>query len=502
MKKLFVTILSMCALVGCGQFANNSVISTEKIDKLIKNGEFAVAENAIKIKIATEPLSGEEVYDLNFRIDLMKRIRKDFSRTDSTVMAYVKECYPDVTPEEIAKWEAEGALECKNIDGQKKYFWNAARNLFRISKEAQSKQKGIQGRQSDGLDVFLSEYLPKVTTAAGKAYNKEGKAVMPITMKLRYTITVPAGEVPEGEMIRVWMPYPKNNEKHKNIKLLSTSQPEYIISPESYAHKSIYMEKPAVKDSAATFSYELSYTSYNKWFKFDPHKDIKPYNTQSDLYKKHTSQRETHVIFTEDIKRITDSIVGNEQNPYLKSVRIFDYIGKTYPWASAREYSTIENIPQYVIDNKHGDCGQVGLLFITMARYAGIPAKWQSGWMLHPGDVNLHDWAEAYYEGIGWVPVDPSFGHIYDAAYLKDAENEEQGRKAAEANDDVYHFYTRGLDAYRYIVNDDYSGDLYPAKTYPRSETVDFQRGEVEWKGGNLYFGRWKYKMEVLEYIY
>jgi transglutaminase-like putative cysteine protease len=120
-----------------------------------------------------------------------------------------------------------------------------------------------------------------------------------------------------------------------------------------------------------------------------------------------------------------------------------------------------------------------------MARYAGIPARWQSGWMLHPGDINLHDWAEAYYEGIGWVPVDQSFGLIGD-----------------ESNDDVYHYYTRGLDAYRYIVNDDYSGDFYPAKIHPRSETVDFQRGEVEWKGENLYFGRWKYKMEVLEYIY
>jgi len=30
-----------------------------------------------------------------------------------------------------------------------------------------------------------------------------------------------------------------------------------------------------------------------------------------------------------------------------------------------------------------------------------------------------------------------------------------------------------------------------------RSETVDFQRGELEWKGGNLYFDKWDYKMEV-----
>jgi len=499
MKKLFFMILSISVLFGCGQFSNEAMFNTENIDNMIRKGEYTAAEQLIKLKIATDSLTQEEIYDLNFRIDVMNRIRKDFSKNDSTVVEFIRERYPEVTSEELAKWEAEGALECKVIDGQKRYFWNAARNLFRISKEAQQKQKGIQGRQSDDLDIFLGEYLPKVTEAVGKGYSNTGKMVMPVDMKIRYTITVPAGEVPAGEMIRVWMPYPRNNEKHKNIKLLSTSQPEYVIAPESYPHKSIYMEKVAHKDSAAVFSYELSYTSYNRWVKFNP-EDVKPYDKESELYKKYTAERETHVIFTPDIKRITDSIVGNEQNPYLKSVKIFDYIGKTYPWASAREYSTIENIPQYVIDNKHGDCGQVGLLFITMARYAGIPAKWQSGWMLHPGDVNLHDWAEAYYEGIGWVPVDQSFGHVYDAAYTKNAATEQEGREAAVANDDVYHFYTRGLDAYRYIVNDDFSGDFYPAKIHPRSETVDFQRGEVEWKGENLYFGRWKYKMEV-EYL-
>ena len=73
-------------------------------------------------------------------------------------------------------------------------------------------------------------------------------------------------------------------------------------------------------------------------------------------------------------------------------------------------YSTIENIPEYVLDNHHGDCGQVSLLFITLCRCSGIPAHFQSGFMMHPGAWNLHDWAEIYLEGIGWVPVDQSFG--------------------------------------------------------------------------------------------
>ena len=470
----------MLVLCGCGQFiSEHAEIKGETIDKLIENGNFKEAETLIKFKIAGEELTKSEEYDLLMKVDIMNRIRRDFRLDDSTVTAMIKEYYPEVTPQELAKWEESGALECKMIDGEKRYFNSAARNLFRISKEAQSKYEQIKGRQSDELDLFLSRYIPDVVKAAKARSGITGTMVMPVKMKIRYTITVPAGEVPEGEIIRVWMPYPRNNAKHKNIKLLSTTQPEYIISPESYAHKSIYMEQPAKKESDAVFGYKLSYTSYNIFFNFKP-EDIKPYDTESELYRKYTGERKSHIIFSDKIKSLTDSLVAGEENPYLKCVRIFDYIAENYPWASAREYSTIENIPEYVLENRHGDCGQVTLLFLTMARYAGVPAKWQSGWMMHPGEVNLHDWGEVYFEGIGWVPVDQSFGFVRGVN-----------------DDDVLHFYTKGLDAYRFIVNDDFSADFYPAKIYPRSETVDFQRGEVEWKGENLYFGRWYYNMEV-----
>jgi hypothetical protein len=32
-----------------------------------------------------------------------------------------------------------------------------------------------------------------------------------------------------------------------------------------------------------------------------------------------------------------------------------------------------------------------------------------------------------------------------------------------------------------------------PRKQHFRSETVDLQRGEAEWSGGNLYFDQWDY---------
>lgn len=482
------TILSVSLILGCGQFAysqasieniNKNTLTFLQIDSLKNAGLFKEAESAIKHKLSIDNLTPLQIYSLNFKIDQMQRIRNDFSESRESVISAVKKNYPDITDSAIMQYEKSNALENMSIDGEKMFFYNAARNLFRIDKGAQEHFNAINGRQSNSLDTFLASYIPQVVTAANKEKSKGyNHFVNPVTIKIKYTITVSPGEVPEGETIRVWMPYPRDEQKYQDIKLISTSQSEYLISPDKYAHKSIYMEQKANATKPAIFSYELQFTSYNQYFTFSTNQ-VKPYNKKSSLYKEYTSERETQIIFTEQIKRLTDSIIGSETNPYLKAKRIYTFIADNYPWASAREYSTIDNIPQYVLDNKHGDCGEVSLLFITMARYAGIPAKWQSGWMLQPGEVNLHDWAQAYFEGIGWVPIDQSFGYVQNN------------------NEEIKYFFTKGLDAYRYIVNDDFSRDFYPAKIYPRSETVDFQRGEVEWRGENLYFGRWKYKMEV-----
>ena len=44
------------------------------------------------------------------------------------------------------------------------------------------------------------------------------------------------------------------------------------------------------------------------------------------------------------------------------------------------------------------------MLFITMCRCAGVPARWQSGWETKPVGSSQHDWAEFYVEPWGWLP--------------------------------------------------------------------------------------------------
>ena len=73
------------------------------------------------------------------------------------------------------------------------------------------------------------------------------------------------------------------------------------------------------------------------------------------------------------------------------------------------------------MENKKGDCKSYALMFNTLARAAGVPAREVSG-LLYVGDdfkaFGGHAWNEVVLGGV-WVPVDASMGETeIDAAHL------------------------------------------------------------------------------------
>ena len=415
----------------------------------------------------------------SWEADLHHRLLTDFSKTRDQVKEYIRKYIPDVTDRQMDEWEKTGELECRVIDGEKRYFNNAASNLFRINKAcaALKAKRDTPGR--DGDQKVRSDNTRAIMKQANRAKGRLGD---PKHFRIRYTVTVKPDVVPAGETVRCWLPMPRTDiMRQQNVKLLSTSQPDYQRSPMTYAHSTVYMEKKAEAGKPTVFSEEFEFDAYGAWFDLDT-ANVKPYDTTTPLYKTYTSERDQHIVFTPQIRALAERLTAGATTPLAKARRIFKWIDENFPWASAREYSTIENIPEYVLANNHGDCGQVTFLFLTLCRSIGIPGHFQSGFMLHPGDENLHDWGEIYIQDLGWVPVDMSFGI---PAYAK--------------NEKETFFFLGGIDSFRMVVNNDFGCPLYPAKQYPRSETVDFQRGEVEWAGGNLYFDKWKWNLEVLE---
>ena len=408
------------------------------------------------------------------------RLALDFNKTHDEVKAYIQRYIPDVTDAQMSHWEQTKALETCYIAGQKWYFHNAAPNLFRIDPQCRAIKQQKDGNHPSASMEDERTDIPAIMKAAPKSPYRLGPAHR---MRVTYTLTVHPDAVPAGETLRCWLPFPRNDiRRQTGVRLLSTSEDHYIQSPSAYDHSTIYMERKAEAGKPTVFSETFEFTTHGAWFGLTPDM-VKPYDTTTARYRKYTANRREHIIVTPRIQHLADSLTRGITNPLLQARALYTYVDEHFPWASAREYSTIPNIPEYVLDNGHGDCGQVTLLFLTLCRAKGIPGHFESGFMLHPHDTNLHDWGDIYFEGIGWVPVDQSFGRV---PWAKD--------------DTTRYFYLGGIDSYRLVVNSDYGMPLYPAKRYPRSETVDFQRGEVEWQGGNLYFNQWSWNIKV-EYL-
>jgi hypothetical protein len=407
---------------------------------------------------------------------IAERIALDFPFTESEIDQQLKEKIGAFTAEEKADWENRNWLEWKMINGEKRYFSRAVSNLNLIMRFHNQKTQRDSVEARDPEIISRKSHTQEIIKASGR----DAEPVIPVNLTINYTLTVDPDAVPAGETVRCWLPYPKENHlRQQEVELISTSSENFILATDSAIHRTVYMEAKAEKGVPMVFKVSYSYVSYGQYFNTD-YIANNPYNKGSAFYRKYTSEELPHICFTEKVMDLADSIVSPNDNPVETVKKIYSWFTKNIPWAGAQEYSIIPNIPEYVIRNRRGDCGMQTFLFMSMVRYKGIPVRWQSGWKVPPGAKNLHDWCEVYYEGTGWVPVDVSYGLQYST-----------NKKTRE-------FFISGIDSYRLIINDGIAGRLFPEKKFLRSEPSDFQRGEVEWRGGNLYFDKWDYNMEII----
>jgi len=446
----------------------SSSASVQDVVSRIDAGDFKGAEAAI-----AAALPGADALDarvLRFQRERMHRIRLDFEQDAEAVKARVRREIPDLKDEEFARWDAQGLFERMDIDGQRLYFNRSGSNLFRISAQARARRADPKPFSASPLES-INPYHRQVVALSREQHSN---SVAPHRVRITQSLTVNADAVPAGETVRAWIPYPREIAgQQADIHFLSSEPVAHKIAPASTLQRTVYLEKPAQAGAKTQFSITYEVTLSARRFDIDPDKVLPAPKTAA--LAPFVAQRAPHVVFTQPLRAVAGRVVEDETNPWRIAQALYKYVDHI-PWGGAREYSTITNISDYALHAGHADCGQQTLLLITLLRMYGIPARWQSGMMFADnGYWNLHDWGELYIAPYGWIPMDVTFGRLDDA-------------DPAVAN-----FYLGGLDAWRIAFNDDYSRQFVPAKQHFRSETVDLQRGEVEWSGGNLYFDQWDY---------
>ncbi len=475
-RVLLLSLLSfLLVLLAC---RNNITLYNETLLRIKKLTDSGNLKEAIFIADSLKNETRDEMikWKADSMAEIAKRIALEFTVTEDKIDSLLLISIPDYDQSQRSKWEEAGWLEYRIINGEKRYFNRAASNLLLLRNFHLNRPYRDSLIARNPAIIFRKNHTAEIIKKSTNSFSP----VVPVYVEVIYTITVKPDAVPPGATIRCWMPFPKENRERQTEVYLTgiSNEDNFLLSPDSMVHRTIYMEEKARRGIPTIFQIAFSFFSYGQYF--DPER-IKPapYDKNSDLYRIYTQEEPPHITFSENIRNLADSIAGNETNPLEIVKKFFYWFNENIPWAGAPEYSIIPDIPEYTLKDRRGDCGMQTFLLMSMLRYKGIPVKWQSGWMIPPQAENLHDWCEVYYEGTGWVPLDVSYNLQYSA-----------DRKLKE-------FYITGIDSYRLIINDGVAGRLYPEKKYLRSEPFDFQRGEVEWEGGNLYFDKWDYDIKV-----
>jgi transglutaminase-like putative cysteine protease len=453
----------------------DSADGLSQVRTLVDSGHFKSADAQIAQALTQPSLSSAQRDALEFERERMRRILLDFTLTAADAQARLRRQIPDLTPAEFAAWDAAGLLEHQVIDGRTLYFNRAPSNLFHLSSAALARRNSAQPAWTDGPMESANAHHKEVrdlALASGK------HSVAPRHVQVKYSITVPADTVPAGETLKAWLPFPRALPgQQQDIHLISSIPAQSRIAPESALQRTVYMEQRAQAGKVTTFSITYDVNVFARYYALDPSQVVAAKITPE--LAKDVAERPPHMVFTADLRKFSREVVGDEKNPYRIAQKLFAAVDRS-PWAGAREYSTISNISDYALHAGHADCGQQTLLLMTLLRLNGIPARWQSGWVYSDGKYdNMHDWGWLYLAPYGWVPMDVTFGHLISP------------------DPQIAGFYLGGLDAYRLAFNDDISQPFVPAKQHVRSETVDSQRGEVEWRGGNLYFDQWDYEFQA-----
>lgn len=364
-----------------------------------------------------------------------------------------------ISGNEFEKFLKNGDIDHIIVEGQKKFerrFFENFKFKFPQYKEMDDERKEITNLVNDRIDKLLN---------GDKVKRYKISAEISVTLTKDY----------EGENLRCWLPIPKVEEPVESLSF-AKCECECKVSPENSPNMTMYME--GIPKMGTTFKVKFEYVLHEQINHVDPYK-VKESHKQDEFLK----EKSPHIVFSKYLVNLTREIVGNEKNPYLKAKSIYDWMTENVAYSYMNPYSIYDgSLAEFAAVNLRGDCGVKALLFITMCRITGIPAKWQSGWFITPKGASPHDWAYFYVEPYGWLPADLSFGG------------------ARKDNEERRKFYFTNMDAFRMVANSEFMAPFYPEKKYIRSDPYDNQVGELETENQNIYYDGFTYDIKVLNF--
>jgi len=240
---------------------------------------------------------------------------------------------------------------------------------------------------------------------------------------------------------------PADNMIVKNNNLSDPSRTVY--SAESIGNE--YWRK-AVRN----YGSEHGFTDYDGYISIDSEINIPPYLSENiystpeiimaelleNEYKKFVYENYLQVPDTDELKEVKDAYSDildtseyNGMSIQLKNMYVLEEIRTKikeeaeYSLNPGKTPSNRDFVNYFLLENKKGYCTHYATAVVILARMAGIPARYATGYVIVGDDFNeknrssdnsytidvkdsrSHAWAEVYIDGYGWIPFECTAGY-------------------------------------------------------------------------------------------
>lgn len=380
------------------------------------------------------------------------------------ILSLIQEKFPKCSASDLDMFTEMGYADYIRRHGERCFDASAARNVMNCcrmqldeleSGEKQNPEKYFSKRLHENLEIMKKQ--------GGRAYR----------YRIREHIAPDAEHSRPGSVVRVHLPYPAECPEQANIRLISSSHPVYISDSE---HRTAFIE--TTHELGADYWIEFSYEIYEPYRTIDCSAS---YKTVSGM-EEYLCEEMPQIRFTPAIRELAAELRSGDTDPLILARRAYDYVTTHVAYSYMRPYLYMDFIPGYAMLNRRGDCGVMALLFITLCRAMGVPARWQSGSHVEPDSIGSHDWAQFYIAPYGWLPCDPSFG----------------GGALRKGDRELWNHYFGNLDPYRQINCTAFAKKFDPPRIYLRCDPYDDQSGEIEYSDAPLWFGEFDASREVV----
>lgn len=441
---------------------------SDEIMRYKARGNFDGAIRLIEKRLADRSLPETFRCGLTAERELLRRLPEDYPLTRGAALALVREHIPDFSAQEFSQMEEAGRIDWIYCQGEKRYFRRFFETLCKTDAAFAARTDFPHEKTSVGQSggELRDETIQKM----------KARGVLSTRFRCRERLRIRDGVFHPGAKVRIYLPIPCACETQSGIKIENVFPFPTRISPESAPQRVVFWEEAMEENHP--FSVEFSYIQTARYVNLD--------GAVPDLWQPSFDTEEVppHILFTPTICALERDLSAGTDNPLEKARRFYEFITKNVRYSYMRAYFGIENIPEYCARNLKGDCGVQALLFITLCRRAGIPARLQGGWRAEPHSCNPHDWAQFYVAPFGWLYADPSFG---GAAYRDGARER-------------WRYYFGNLDPHRMVSNTRFQAQFDMPETHWRADPYDNQSGEAETEERGLLSGEFDSTKEVLKY--